>query len=241
MQRFALSLFGLAVALCLPLSARADVLRLSNGRSIEGIIVRRTESQIKIQVAKDGYVGIPHEQVVAVTEGTEKKHEGLISQWHAEYKESQERERAQEAFQLTQLARGLVLYKGGWISQSELIRIDELQSLKKELKAQREGTEQARRELASLTQEVRRLRDELAQERTQLRSRVIFRHPFPSPHPHDSFAKDKHGNLLRLRRSDGEKFFVSPDGRHVSLAQHNDHLAFADTEGEHQDLTHTFH
>src|SRR6185503_6069468 len=46
-------------------SARADTVRLRNGRAYEGVIAERTAQGVRVQLAF-GYIVIPAEQVVAI-------------------------------------------------------------------------------------------------------------------------------------------------------------------------------
>ncbi|HEV8629670.1 MAG TPA: hypothetical protein VGV61_05080 [Thermoanaerobaculia bacterium] len=65
MRRHHAPLLVLAVALLLPLAARADTVRLKNGRAYEGVIAERTPQGVRVKLSF-GLLVIPNDQVLAV-------------------------------------------------------------------------------------------------------------------------------------------------------------------------------
>ena len=231
---------GLLVGVVMGLSAQprvwADALTLANKQTIEGIIVQETASQIKVQVAWQGYVTIDHETVVGITRGDAREHEQLLARWHEEFQTDRQREQAHRDVEAAQRARGLMKYQGEWISPEDLLA---RQTRKQEQQAQQERKQLDDR-LDQLTQQVLALSEEnqrLQQERfftrqpvVVLPERVLIHHRDPT------LLSDERGNLIHVQEHDNHTFFTTTDGKHIDLQQHDGHLAFVDEGGVHHDL-----
>lgn len=240
MPRYAPWLVGLLVGLGMPMTAWADRVHLSNGRVVEGIIVEETASRMKVQMAWAGYIWIHPEQIVSIEPGTEVSHRELLARWETEYEGAQERERVREAFEQAQLAKGLVRYRGRWLTREEFVRIEDARALEEKLRLREDEARRAAERLEAVQRENQRLQQELTRERYRLRQPLIVPHPFRRHHRRH-FVRDEQGNLLRSGKHDGHQFFISPDGRHIDLEPHGAHLAFVDEEGIHHDVQRVWH
>jgi len=57
-----------------PQAGGADVLYLSDGRKVEGIIAKETDAQVQVQVLWQGYVAIPRSTILSVERGKGEDH-----------------------------------------------------------------------------------------------------------------------------------------------------------------------
>ena len=175
--------------------ACGDLVHLSSGRTLEGIVVWETPSRVKLQVSWRGYVTIERDAVGEIVRGDDQEHERLFTEWREAFLAAGERRRQRAAFEAQQRARGLVRHQGTWISLEELKFIEE-----KSADARRKYEEQLQRlteRLRALEAQNRILSQRLARRPVVLRSSRFF-----LPHhglPHARLAKDEQGNLLRLR------------------------------------------
>lgn len=169
----------------------------------------------------------------------------LLRQWEEEFSQGRQREQERRAFEAEQLAKGLVKYRGGWISPHELALVAARQQLdearRREAQAQRERDEEAQRltaRISELEAEQRRLELRLAQAtRPVVVPSPWLIHQWPVRHlSGPALLRDEQGNLLRRRRHDGHDYVVAPDGRHLDLQPHDGHLAMTDEHGEHHDV-----
>lgn len=229
----------------LPAVAWADRLHLTNGRVLEGVVVRETPSQVVVQVAWEGYVFLDREAIATIEAADEPARQHLLAQWQQEFRQAQEREQQRQEFEAAQRAKGLVEYQGRWVTPQEVAAIKEEQveaqrRRKEEQERQRaEAEAQARQaeiqelieQLHTLQVEQARLQEELAHQRLWLRHvPVLINQCDPN------LVRDAQGNLMRLQAHEGHRFLVTPDGRHVDVQAHADHLSFLDDRGRHQDL-----
>ena len=220
----------------------ADTLRLSGGRTLEGIILEDTASQVKIQVSWKGDVTLSREAVVSIARSEVSDHQRLLRQWQREFVADQRRERRRLALEAAQRARGLVRYQGRWISQDELALIQDRQRREAEAAEERQRRDAeaklVQERLQTLEEENRRLRWDLDQGHRwwswwwNPRTIIVQERHQPDP---DLF-RDEQGNLIRVNEHEGHQFFTTTDGRHVDVQSHDGHLAFTDEQGVHHDL-----
>ncbi len=81
----------------LPPIASADLVRLSGGTTIEGIVMEQTPSRIKVQVMWQGVVSLDPRSVVAIEWVSEVERCRLRQSWRHRFQESQRRERDRRA------------------------------------------------------------------------------------------------------------------------------------------------
>lgn len=242
--------FCLGLITTLAGSASADVIQLARGRRLEGLIVRETASQIELQIAWKGFMTLDRSSIVAITLSDAKDREHLLAQWRQEFAEDQTHERDRLAFEEQQRRRGMVKVKGEWISQDELALMErerEAQAAKRREEDTKRQEELARRQQQDEQQRILARLEAIEQENQRLRAELDSRPrmvyvpaPYPNPYVvHHSGAdlyRDEQGNLIRIERRGGQKFFTRSDGVRVDVQQHDSHLAFTDPQGIHHDL-----
>lgn len=235
MRRWVGVTFFFLLALGLTQSVSGDLLRLSDGRDIEGVIVQESGSEIRVQVLWRGYVTVERDSVTSITRGSPGAHRLLLKQWRKDYLADQQREKERSAFEATQREKGFVEYQGAWISREALALIRQKEKEKKKEEARLEQEEQTKQ----ITERVGALEEENLRLQRKLDSRppVIVIREGIVPHPHDhTLYEDEQGNLIRVEEHDGHQFFTTTDGTHVNLESHEGHLSFADQKGVHHDL-----
>ena len=229
--------------------AWGDLLSLSEGRKLEGVIVQEAKSQIRVQVSWQGYVTVDRSSVVSVTRGGKEDNARLLGQWRRDFLVDQNRERKKSSFEAAQRAKGLVMYKGSWISQAELASIQSKQKeeqTRKEKEAREEAARRAAEEEAKRTE--RRIQA-LEEENLRLRQQTVTRQELlivPNtvivhPHHDHNLFRDERGNLIRVEEHEGHQFFTTTDGKHVDVQSHDGHLVFTDERGIRHDLEQAAH
>ena len=158
--------------------AWADAVHLSNGRTLQGIVIQETEIRVEVQVAWEGYVFLDRDSIVGIEYSSKEERQQVLAQWHKELLAVQEHERQRLAFERAQRAQGLVQYRGRWVTTQELAAIkQELAQAQRrreeeEARRQREKEEEAQQEeqtrllaqqLQALQEEHVQLQEELAQ------------------------------------------------------------------------------
>ncbi len=145
-------LFGV---LSLPVGVKADEVKLVNGSTLDGIIVKETSSRVKVQVAWKRYAVLDRAEVAQIKRDAGEAHEQLRAKWRQQSREAK-RPHQDETQQRT-------------LKQEAPADREERQTLTEELNALREqerqtGRQQTRRqlddEMSRLTERV----DELERE-----------------------------------------------------------------------------
>ncbi len=214
----------------------ADVLNLSNGREVEGIIVQETDAAVKVQVTWQGYLTIDRDAVTEIARGDALRHEQLLARWQIETDDAKRGEEARRQFDAEQRARGLVKYGGRWVHPRTLQRAAARRREHRELQAR---VRRLNQRLGAVEEENRRLRRDVTTARMQPRllGPFVVRHERRPPRPQPpGLLVDEHGNFLRVRRHDDHPFVMATDGTHLDAEPHGDHLAFTDARGRHRDL-----
>jgi len=229
-------------------AAPADVVHLANRRTLEGIVVRETDAEVILQVAWEGYVVLDRASLEGIDASMPAERQQLLAQWHEEFLAFEERETRRREFEAQQLARGLIFYRGQWVTQEELAAIKAKNAEDEERRraaeeAERRRVEEARAqreaELQTLTERLRSMREEqlrLQQEIISLRCWLA-----QPPALVGAFIRDEQGNLLRVQTHDGHFFIATPDGTHADLQTHDGHVSFTDQHGVHHDVEQTTH
>lgn len=219
-------------------TARADLIALSTGRTLEGLVTQETDSRITVQVMWQGYVSLSRAEVVRIERSDTEERQRVIAQWRDEFLATQQRQQEERAFEAEQHAKGLVRYRGAWVTEEELAAIKD-----DRVRKEQERTEEAARQQRE--EETRRLAERvqaLEEERLRLERALTYRswyganHAIIIRHPRPGRFRDDHGNLLRVQTHDGHRFFTETDGQHVDVEEHGDHLSFVGTDGVHHDL-----
>lgn len=160
MGRRGLIVGGLLVVTCGvgATNAGADVIHLTTGRFLDGLIIKETGAEVTVQVANEGYLFLDRASIRAIERSDEETRKRLLAQWRQEATEARRREEAQQAFETAQRERGLVKYQGEWITAQELALIKDHQ----EEEARRQREEEAQRTaqvLQALQEENQHLRE----------------------------------------------------------------------------------
>ena len=118
-------LSGGVIALVLGVSApgNADLIKLIKGEPIEGIVVGTTGARIKVQVWHRGFFTIDAKEVQSIEYSDRPGHRSLRTRWAEEAQASSRRQQQQETFEAAQQRKGLVSYRGVWITDDELAQI----------------------------------------------------------------------------------------------------------------------
>ena len=245
---------GLAAGACLWLTAQSpawsDAVHLTNGQTLEGIVIRESDAQVVLQVAWEGFVVLDRGSIAKIDPAEKPERERLLAQWKEDHQAYLEQEERRRQFETDQRAKGFLLYDGQWMTKEEVAAIKEKsadkearrkleEDLKKEQLARKQEEEERKareEELKTLNQRLRAMQEEqlrLQQEITALRC-ALARPAFPIGFP--DFVRDEHGNLLRVQAHDGHLFVATPDGTHADLQLSNGHLSFTDQQGLHHDV-----
>lgn len=221
--------------------AWADLLYLSDGRKVEGIITQETDSHIEVQVLWQGYMTVPRGSILSIVRGNRQDRQRLLKKWQKDFLADQTRERKKATFEAAQRAKGLVKYEGEWITAEQLALIQKREREEKERKEKEAREEEARRveqRLQALEEENQRLRRQV-EAQTELIFR--FRQGIVVHHNNPSLFQDDQGNLIRVQEELGQKFFITTDGKRVDVKSHEGHLTFTDDQEIHRDLRQVAH
>lgn len=117
--------------------ARADVVALTNGASLEGVLTRTADGESLLQVATDGWVILDTATVTGVTAQTPAQNAALKAKWAEDDAREAARERERRRYAESQRAKGLILYGDEWVTRGEFDRRLALEELA--LKRRREA------------------------------------------------------------------------------------------------------
>jgi len=206
-----LAVFAIAMAAAGP--TWADQVHLSNGQVLDGIVLRQSDAQVVLQVAWESHIILDRETVVKIDTVDEAARTALLNRWHEDYQAFRKRDERQQAFEESQRAKGLVFYRGEWLTKEEVqaiktdLRHAEAERAKREaaeesLKREEEVRKKLEGELAALTQRLQGMQVEqarLQQEITSLRQLLSRRHRrWPLPRRWPRFVRDPGGRILRV-------------------------------------------
>ena len=232
-----MKLFFFSLISCLGLQAVAwgDVVHLTDGRKVEGIVVEGTDSALRVQVTWQGFVTLDQEDVLSVVRSSDQENNRRLRQWRQDFLADQERQRKRESFEAFQKRRGLIQYEGEWVAQEQKERREQKK------KEAAEAKQKAPFEIPPVevipppvTQSAPPQRI-IAGDKVFILPRngiVVHHHHFHDP----TIFRDEQGNLLRVREHEGHKFFRTTEGKHVDLESHDGRLSFTDEAGIHRDL-----
>jgi hypothetical protein len=117
----------------------ADVVCLKNGNIIEGIILKDTDKILELEVFLNAKITFTSQDIAYVKRWDDVKNKALKDKWLREKKEREEAERARQEFEAQQRAKGLVKYRGEWITQSEAEKIKTREYVEEALKKRVDG------------------------------------------------------------------------------------------------------
>ncbi len=227
-----------AIWLAVQGTARADLIALSTGRTLEGLVTQETDSRITVQVMWQGYVSLSRAEVVQIERSSEEERQRVIAQWRDQFLTARQREQEERAFSAAQQAKGLVRYRGTWVTEEELTAIKGDRARKERERKEEVARQQREEDTRRLAERVQALEEErLRLERAlTYRSWCLANPVLIIRHRQADLFEDEQGNLARVGTHEGHRFLTTSDGRHVDLEEHGDHLAFLGTDGTHHDL-----
>lgn len=99
--------------------ARSDTVRLINGDTLTGIVVKQYDAGLDLQVDDQGFVSLSSSSVAAVKRQSDEENQALARRWRSLREEATKKKRSEERLALEQRMKGLVLYKGQWVAPEE--------------------------------------------------------------------------------------------------------------------------
>jgi len=159
-----------------------DVVHLSDGKMLEGIITQESETHVQVQVAWQGHVTLNRGAIVSVTRADEATQQQLLDRWKREFTADHERQEARKAFEVSQRERGLVKHQGEWVTTDELAFHQaqlQLEAAEEARKALEQELEQLKKRVATLEEENAALQEEVRRQKRWwfTRPRIIFQQP----------------------------------------------------------------
>lgn len=103
--------------------AGADIVCLKNGNIIEGIIVQDTDRLLEMEVFLNAKITFAKQDIAYVKKWTQDKNQALKQKWLRNKEDREKAELARQQFEVEQMAKGLVKYRGKWIPESEKDRL----------------------------------------------------------------------------------------------------------------------
>jgi len=171
---------------CMGSSVRADLLTLSDGKTLEGIVAQETDTTLNVRVAWQGYVTLNRASVVSIVPSGEAGHQRLLERWKEEFEGDRTRQTERQAFESAQRERGLVKHQGEWITTEELafhqaqLQLKAAEQLRKDLKQE---IQQLKERLGVLEAENAKLQGEVRRRKLWwfTRPRVIIQQSDETP------------------------------------------------------------
>lgn len=100
-------------------AAHADLVQLVDGKTMSGIVTRKTDAELDLQVDEEGTVTIASDTVKSVDLQSAKENKELKAKWRADRLKQQATEDEQRRYAESQRAKGLVLYEDEWMTPEE--------------------------------------------------------------------------------------------------------------------------
>jgi hypothetical protein len=233
---------AIAALTCLPAFCRADVIMLTNGQTLEGVITHEAGSQVRVQIAWTGYVTLTRDAIVQITRHEYAKNHAMLARWKEEHLASLERDAERQDEEQAPRKERWIRFEGQWLRPEELAMIQDSRAQKEQ---DRQEETRRKNEIESLTNRIEALEEENQRLREDLgnaQNRVVVVQPGFLHFPGSLFPgrsrrfKDEQGNEVRVQFRRGESFFTKPDGQRVEVNRHGDHFSYMDQTGHH-DLT----
>jgi hypothetical protein len=223
-------------------AASADLIELSSGQVLEGIVTHQTDRQVKIRVASHGFITIDRSAVESIVETDSADHQRLLEQWRQEALEVRQRAADEAEADAAQRKKGLAKYRRIWMTPADRAEAQEKESAARleRLRAQRSG------EIEQLERRIEALEDENTYLRRQLDGQTsVFLVP-SAPYPVHSPApgltgpdvyRDERGREVRVESDHGLRYFVGADGQRVHVVEDRGNMIYTDRHGQRQELT----
>ena len=224
--------------------ADADIIRLTNGQSLDGVIVDETDTHLRLRVAWTGFVTLDRGAVKEIVREDDAANRDQLSEWEKNHQTSLQEERHREREEEERRRSGYFQYQGQWVTAAELAMLQEAR-VRQEQERSHEELKKLTDRIEALEQENRRLRDETTRQRIVVtQPGFIIQQPlFPAfgrPQSRGREFTDEQGNMVRVHRRDDE-LSATINGQQVDVLHHDEHLAYVDPAGTHHDLTPVHH
>lgn len=109
----------LSLFLCtLPLSA--DLIHLSNGNTVEGIVLSSATGRIEVQFAAGGSITFHPEEIESIERSDPDRNRDIKTQWAQDDKQFQADLKAKKEYEDAQRAQGLIKFEGEWLTKEEV-------------------------------------------------------------------------------------------------------------------------
>lgn len=232
------------VSLAAP-AASADLVRLTNGQTMEGVVMEETNREIRLQIDWQGYTTLDRSIVQEVVLEGPALNERRREQWRQDRAVLIKRQEDQAAFDAAQREKGLIKRGEDWVTPEAVAALESAER-QEELSRLEQRLAEISGRLQALESENQALRDELA------RTRSIASYPayaFPGglvlhrqqsrrhSDRHRGLFRDDQGNVVRVRDHGKHKAFTAPDGTHVDVEFRNGRPGFTDPTGTFRELT----
>ncbi len=140
---------------------------LKNGNQIEGIITRETDDSVYIEMPA-GNMSLSKSAIESIQRSTAEQADKIQDKWERERKQKERQAATRAQFDERQRAKGLVEYKGTWITPEKRDEIQRMEEKAQEGEAREGEIATLQKELENLTSENENLKQEIARLRTQL-------------------------------------------------------------------------
>lgn len=111
------------IALFPPAIASADAIYLKNGSKVSGIITKETEKSVEIKINIGAKVTFSREDIKDIEMDSDEKNTKMEEVWQIERGKSEVDEIEKNASVEENIKKGLVEYKGGWVTPEEKERL----------------------------------------------------------------------------------------------------------------------
>ena len=227
-------------------TAGADQVHLKNGQVLDGIIVREGDEEVVLEIAWESYVILDRASVLKIEMAENPERKAMLDHWRETYETFKTREERERVFEESQRAKGLVLYRGDWVTKEELALIKakvestEAERAKREaaeqsLKREEEARKKLEMELSGVTDRLRSLQEEqirLQQEIASLRGLLARRRArWPVPRRLPRAVRDPQGNVLRVVTDASGTLVELADGNRCELAFDGASYNYVDASG----------
>jgi len=112
------SSFFILFFLLIPHTVLADVICLKFGNKIEGVIEKETDDAVTI-VLSIGSLTYPKAQIESISKSGDEENAKLKEKWKLQKQQQEAKREEQRRFAAEQEAKGLILYKGQWVTKDE--------------------------------------------------------------------------------------------------------------------------
>jgi chromosome segregation ATPase len=157
--------FVLLIGLLVLKPAQADTIHLKKGGRIQGVIISESEGSVEIR-SNLGTIILSRGSIAKMDRASEEENRALESEWKKEREEKEEKAREAKRFEKEQRAKGMVKYRGTWVSAEKMREIEE--GLDKSKEAWLGEVEKQRKELEELEKRLRELEARLERKESEL-------------------------------------------------------------------------